>query len=411
LYTAGPDRRDCWFVSWLAQQAGATNFNMMELERVTTVAAAVDLAPSIGIPQQNWVVGDRDGHIAWTIAGRIPAESGPERALGPSTWTTPPTHPRIVDPQVGRIWSANARVTDDPAQLTAIGGRDAPIGADYDLAARARQIRDDLLAIKDSATPADMLRIQLDDRALFLVRWRAFLLDLLDAAALANHPERAQFKQLVSSWNARASIDSTGYRLVRAFHDQTQNSVWEMLLTALRLPSAGVELPGEADSIGAPAQFEGPLWRLVNERPLHMLASSYADWRQFLLAQVDRTIGDLKLACTQLERCTWGSRNPVHIRHPLSPALPLLSRFIDMPVLELPGDHDMPRVQDGPAGASERFAVSPGHEDQGYIHIPGGQSGHPLSPYYRAGFMDWAQGVATPFLPGTSQHRLTLEPQ
>jgi penicillin G amidase len=70
----------------------------------------------------------------------------------------------------------------------------------------------------------------------------------------------------------------------------------------------------------------------------------------------------------------------------------------------------MPRVQDGPIGASERFAVSPGHEEQGYIHIAGGQSGHPLSPYYRAGFNDWAQGVATPFLPGPAQHRLTLRP-
>jgi penicillin amidase len=90
-------------------------------------------------------------------------------------------------------------------------------------------------------------------------------------------------------------------------------------------------------------------------------------------------------------------------------AFPLLSRLLDMPELQLPGDHDMPRVQDGPTGASERFAVSPGHEDQGYIHLPGGQSGHPLSPYYRAGFMDWALGIATPFLPGASQPRLTLQ--
>jgi penicillin amidase len=191
--------------------------------------------------------------------------------------------------------------------------------------------------------------------------------------------------------------------LVRAYHEQTQMSVWEMLLGAL-----GVHTDGK---IWAPSQFEGALWRLVNERPMHMLAASYTDWRQFLLAQVDRTISDLSLACPHLERCTWGARNPVHIQHPLSRALPLLSGLLDMPMVELPGDHDMPRVQDGPIGASERFAVSPGHEDQGYIHIPGGQSGHPLSPFYRAGFMNWAQGVPTPFLPGASQHRLTLEPQ
>jgi len=67
-------------------------------------------------------------------------------------------------------------------------------------------------------------------------------------------------------------------------------------------------------------------------------------------------------------------------------------------------------VQDYAAGASERFAVSPGHEDQGYLHIPGGQSGHPLSPYYRAGFREWALGEPLPFLPGPVQHTLTLAP-
>jgi len=85
--------------------------------------------------------------------------------------------------------------------------------------------------------------------------------------------------------------------------------------------------------------------------------------------------------------------------------------MLDMPTVLLPGDHDMPRVQDGPIGASERFAVSPGHEAQGYIHIAGAQSGHPLSPYYRAGFMDWANGHPLPFLPGLPRHRLTLRPE
>ena len=101
----------------------------------------------------------------------------------------------------------------------------------------------------------------------------------------------------------------------------------------------------------------------------------------------------------------------MQIRHPLSRALPWLAWLLDMPSLELPGDHDMPRVQEGTAfGASERFAVSPGHESEGYLHIPGGQSGHPLSPYYRAGFMAWARGEPLPFLPGTTEHTLTLTP-
>ena len=87
------------------------------------------------------------------------------------------------------------------------------------------------------------------------------------------------------------------------------------------------------------------------------------------------------------------------------------ARFLDMPTVELPGDHNMPRVQDGPFGASERFAVSPGHEEEGYLELPGGQSGHPLSPYYRAGFMGWVTGEPLPFLPGATQHTLTLSPR
>jgi penicillin amidase len=43
--------------------------------------------------------------------------------------------------------------------------------------------------------------------------------------------------------------------------------------------------------------------------------------------------------------------------------------------------------------------------------MPGGQSGHPLSPFYRAGHADWVRGRATPFLPGPAAHVLTLEPR
>jgi penicillin G amidase len=395
------DGQGCWFVAWLAQQPAATNVNMLLLERTSSVAQALEIAPTLGIPHQNFVVGDTEGHIAWTIAGRIPVESGAARALGQSTWTTPETHPRILDPEIGRIWTANARVTDDPDQQRVIAGVDTSVGSDYDLAARAHQIRNDLLALKGRAAPADMLRIQLDDRADFLSRWQGLIMQLLDPQATAGHPERAEFRQLIAAWNVRASADSVGYRLVRQFHDRTSRSVWLMVLNALGLTDPGEEYTS--------SQFEAGLWRLVTDQPLHMLAPQYTDWRQFLLSQVDATLQDLKSACPHLAQCPWGSHHPVRIQHPLSRALPLLSGLLDMPRVQLPGDHDMPRVQDGPIGASERFAVSPGHEEQGYIHIPGGQSGHPLSPYYRAGFMDWADGRPTPFLPGASQHRLTLQ--
>jgi penicillin amidase len=77
---------------------------------------------------------------------------------------------------------------------------------------------------------------------------------------------------------------------------------------------------------------------------------------------------------------------------------------------ELPGDRDMPRFQRPNYGASERLVVSPGREAEGIFHMPGGQSGHPLSPFFRAGHAAWVRGDATPLLPGKTAHTVTLRP-
>jgi len=100
----------------------------------------------------------------------------------------------------------------------------------------------------------------------------------------------------------------------------------------------------------------------------------------------------------------------VRIQHPLSLAVPRLSNWLDIPPEPLPGDDAMPRVQGIDFGASERFVVSPGHEDTGLFQMPGGQSGHPLSPWYHDGYATWARGEPAPFLPGAAAHVLVLVP-
>jgi penicillin amidase len=81
-----------------------------------------------------------------------------------------------------------------------------------------------------------------------------------------------------------------------------------------------------------------------------------------------------------------------------------------MPPDPLPGDQAMPRIASPTFGASERMVVSPGHEADGIIEMPGGQSGHPLSPYWGAGHEAWVRGEATPFLPGKTAYSLKLSP-
>ena len=70
----------------------------------------------------------------------------------------------------------------------------------------------------------------------------------------------------------------------------------------------------------------------------------------------------------------------------------------------------MPLAQRPRHGPSQRFAVAPGAEDEGYFHMPAGQSGHPLSPWYRAGHDAWVRGEPLPFLPGPTRHLLELVP-
>ncbi len=390
----------CQLATWLAAVPEATNLRSLQMERAASAAQAIALAPEVGIPQQNLVVGDSTGTIGWTILGRVPRTTGPLRAAS-TEFLGAAEQPRIVDPADGRVWTANARTVAD-AMERALSDDESASASGYDLGARAGQIRDGLRALQAGATPRDMLRVQLDDRAVFLARWQRLLLDVLDAPAVGDHARRNEFRQLVKDWTARADVDAVGYRLVRTYRATVERAVWDMV--------SGAVLNDQPEPLFPPPQFEGPLWQLVTTRPAHWLTPEHADWRKFLLAQVDATLTTLAADCKALPQCTWGERRPVAVRHPLSGALSFAAPLIDMPTLRLAGDHDMPRVQDGNFGASERFAVSPGYEADGYLQVAGGQSGHPLSPFFSAGFSDWAEGKPTPFLPGPTAHKLTISP-
>ena len=392
-------------VSWLAHKAEAVNLRGLDLELATSAEQALRIANVMGMPPQNFVVGDASGNIGWTIAGRIPLRTQFDPSLpadwsdtgGWQGWLAADQYPRILNPDSGRIWTANARVVDGES-LSKIGD------GGYDLGARARQIRDGLFA-RERFSPTDMLSIQVDDRALFLERWQSLLLTILDADAVRANAERQDYRDLAETWSSRASVDSAGYRLVRAFRMEVRERVFNMLMQPVR------DHFGSDTRLRISNQFEAPLWTMINDQPDHLLSAEYSTWRELLLAAIDENLRYYRESFAgPLNQRTWGERNTAAVQHPLSRAVPFLARWLDMPRDMLPGDSNMPRAQGPGFGASERFAVAPGDEANGYLHMPAGQSGHPLSEYYRHGHDDWVRARATAFLPGDAVHSLTLVP-
>ncbi len=389
-------------IVWVAHFAEAMSLGLSGMDTVTTLEEAIVTANLAGIPAQNVTMADNRGGIAWTIGGRIPRREGFDGRY-PSSWADgtrrwngwygPDDYPRIVNPESGVIVTANNRIVSD--------GYLAMLGDDgYDPGARARQIRDGLLAL-DSATIADMLAVQLDDRAIFLTRWRDLALTTMGNAETT--PARTEFVRLLqTTWTGRASVDSVAYRLVRQFRLKATELAWAPFVARAR--TVAPTYPATPGRV-----IEGPVWALLSTQPLHLLDPKYPDWPALMVDAIDQTIASLTEDGRLLTERTWGEANTLAAAHPLSRAVPQLRGWLDLPATPLPGDSHMPRVQSATNGASERFAVSPGHEGNGYFHMPGGQSGHPQSPHYRDGHEAWVAGTPTPFLPGPSVARLVLK--
>ncbi len=371
---------------WTFNQPAAIHLALGEMLAVNTTDEAVQVAHRAGISPQNILIADAQGKIAWTIAGFLPARDG-KGGFVPAA--------EIPVVTADALWTANNRVMGgDALRVLGDGGYEAP--------ARAAQIRDDLKALTKPAVPADLLAIQLDDRAIFLARWRQLLLGVLTPEVCAGRPERTELRRFVEQWGDHASIESVGYRAVRAFR--------AAVVSRMSAPIVKACQPVYPDFRFTRLAYEWPFWSILQSRPMNWLPAEYSSWDALLLAAADEFPELAGKEGKPLAAMNWGARNTARIQHPFASLLPLrLQWFLSMTAEPLPGDADMPRVQTPGFGASERMVVAPGRENESIFHMPGGQSGHPLSPYFRAGHEDWARGRPTPFLPGPVKHRLVLK--
>lgn len=385
-------------LSWAAHQSYAVNMQLLQLEQATEVDDALAIASDVGIPVQNLIVVDSQGSAAWKLMGGIPGRKAPRELSVKSTDYSPlwlqneAQRPVVKNPVSGRIWTANSRVVS--AQDNERFGNGG-----YSLGARATQVRDRLFE-KQKFVEDDFYQLQLDNQARFLIPWHALLLKQLKAGEGNN----AAYISAVENWQQCACASSVGYTLVKHYRDEVINITFSTLQQSLS------EKNGTLSYVRR--DLEPAVWQLINAQPSSWLNPQFSTWEQQLQGAFSQTIAKLSTQYgNNIQGWQWGKVNELVIEHPFAKQIPILARFLNMPKTPGFGDSYMPAVQGRSFGASQRFIVQPGHLENAILTVPGGQSGHPLSNFYRAGFSQYINAENTPLLPQALVHQIIISPK
>lgn len=404
-------------VRWSALDPNATDLHLLDLDTASDVMEAQTVFNRAGGPPLNALAADKQGNIGWTYTGKIPKRFGLDGSVSRS-WTdgsrgwagyiSPKELPRLLNPPSGFIVNANQRMLGD--------GYPYVIGHYFDQGHRAYRITERLLE-SNNITEREMFALQLDTKVEFYRFYQRLALSLLHES---NDKVQIRLKQNLANWDGFAERDSVGFAVLVEFR--------KLLLDTVIAPFMVKCREYDPEFRFTSAMIDVPLQQLLEAKLPALLPDKlhYRDWDAFLLNLLiqaednvsthhsadfpDKFARRMPGRTARHESLAWGTVNQVTIAHPFSASLPLLKNWLDMPRLAVPGCVQCVRVSAPGYGASERLVVSPGREGNGILHIPGGQSGHLLSPHYDDQQQAWAEGTALPLETGASVHRLELVP-
>jgi penicillin amidase len=348
-------------------------------------------------PQQNVVFADREGHIGFVAAGRVPVRrkifaSGLLPAPGWSgdyDWTgTVPFDqlPRSDDPGAGWIATANNKIVGDDYPHF-IAGRWFDDG-------RYRRIAT-MLEAKPSFDVADVETMQMDTLS-------TPLRDLVRSWLPQVSGVDPVITGMLQRWEGRADLDRA---------EPSIATLW-VSLTANRLLRK--KLGGSYDD-----------WWFWNDTVLRQMLSD-PKWcaPETCSALLNATLKEAILrlhAHFKLDAADWkwGMLHRLHFRHPVFSNVPLLDDRLDP---NLATDGDMYTVNRGVPvensdtlefsdvhGPTMRIVVDLADPMKAEVTLAGGQSGNPLSDYYADWLLDWRDGRYRTIVQ-PSVHRLTLKP-
>ncbi len=398
-------------IHWTALDPDAISLDILYIDEAKTLEQGLAMINKTGGPPLNIILADHTGGVAWTIMGRIPVRnkyqgfngstsySWANGSVGWSHYIAPEELPRSTDsgsPQ-GFVVNANNRSIHKDYPYT--------IGHTFASGYRAHRIKE-RLSVLDKVSEKDMLQLQLDTVSGVYDFYRDIALLALTPDKLAEQADRRTLREYLLAWDGTANTDSLGLGLIVQFRADLAQALFEPILQPCRALEAEFKYNW--------AYIDVPLQALIESNDARLIPDHgrYPDWDSFLLAQLEKSAQELiqKHAAKSLNDLTWGKINVADYTHPLSQAIPGIGRLLDFPNDPLPGCYFCVRVDSLDSAASMRLVVSPAHLKDGILHMPGGQSGHPLSKHYMNQHQHWMQGLPIAFMSDESIHTLRLIP-
>jgi penicillin amidase len=350
-------------------------------------------------PTQNVVYSDDQGHIAYQAVGRVPLRPAglqgvpiQDAAHKWQGYIPFEKMPGAVNPPSGFLATANSRVTTEksPYLLT----------LEWESPYRVERIYKSLEG-RDHLTPQDLLAVQTDiysevdqelgHRFAYAIDHTPGVDDRLRKAA-----------DLMRSWDGRLTADSAAASIIT----QARQALWPLILE----PKLG---KGAGDYRWSERNFAEE--EIVMHAKTDWLPPGYKNWDALLTEAVRKGMKDGK-ASGDVTRWAYGSWHVVDIEHPLAGFLPLVGRVAGTGAQPLSGDTTTVKQVGRDFGPSQRFTMDWSNIDGSTENIVLGESGNPLSPYFRDQWNDWYGGTtfAFPFTPpavaAQTRHTLHLLP-
>ena len=394
-----PGERRVVVLKWSIYDPKASGFPLLQMN---TAANWTDFRNALSQwwgPTQNVVYADDQGHIGYQAVGLFPIRPGGLAGV-PITdnqhewqgWIPFDQLPSAFDPPDGILATANARITpdNDPTTLT----------LEWAEPYRNERIWK-WLAPKSQLTQQDMLKLQADVYSEVDQEIAQRLAYGIDHASHAD----ARLKQaadLMRTWDGVMGIDSAPAAIVAA----AKSAYAPMLLR----PKLGDDwlLYRWAESTYAGEQ-------IMMKEPAAWLPRQYPSWDDFL-ADVVRQGLDQAHAPADLAKWRYGYAHPVDVEHPLFGMLPWFKDWTGTGVQPQSGDGTTVKQVGRTFGPSQRFTIDWSNVDAATENIVMGESGDPMSVYYKDHWPYWYSGTtfALPFseeaVTAATAHTLRLEP-